>query len=254
MASQSSPAIPSRMNAFGRMVRHVAFNALDPAGLGRSYKYRERFNNAVFISPKRDFLFTKCEKCANVTMRRSLQNLVAEETLPPNFHDIDRWFAPLLQPSDLGLWRIDRINEIPFKFAVVRNPFSRLLSYYLSAQRENFRKLLGTDENMDFATFITIIAKQQPEDMNPHWRVQYYNLFCDVIEYDHFLRFENLEEELNAFMSRYSNKPEIRSVHKNQGNAGKKLAAYYTPELEKLVREKYTVDFEFFGYPAELPV
>jgi hypothetical protein len=124
----------------------------------------------------------------------------------------------------------------------------------LSAQRENFRKLLGTDENMEFATFITIIAKQQPEDMNPHWRVQYYNLFCDVIEYDHFLRFENLEEELNAFMSRYSNKPEIRSVHKNQGNAGKKLAAYYTPKLEQLVREKYTVDFEFFGYPAELPV
>jgi hypothetical protein len=254
MASQASTDPPSRLNSFGRMVRHVAFCALDSAGLGRTYKYRERFNNAVFISPRRDFLFTKCEKCANVTMRQSLQNLVAEKPLPKSFEDIDRWFAPLLQPSDLGLWRIAQINEIPFKFAVVRNPYSRLLSYYLSAQRENFRKLLGTDENMDFATFITIIAKQQPEDMNPHWRVQYYNLFCDVIEYDRFLRFENLEEELNAFMRRYSSNPEIRSVHKNQGRAGQKLAAYYTPELEKLVREKYTVDFEFFGYPVELPV
>jgi hypothetical protein len=242
------------MNTFGRMIRHVAFCALDPAGLGRTYKYRERFNNAVFISPKRDFLFTKCEKCASVTMRQSLQNLVAEKSLPPSVGDTNRWFAPLLQSSDLGLWRIAQINEIPFKFAVVRNPYTRLLSYYLSAPRDHFGKLLGTDESMDFATFITIITKQQPEEMNPHWRVQYHNLFCDVIKYDRFLRFENLEEELSAFMKRYSTNPEIRSVHKNQGRAGQQLAEYYTPELEKLVREKYAVDFEFFGYPLDLPV
>jgi hypothetical protein len=43
-------------------------------------------------------------------------------------------------------------------------------------------------------------------------------------------------------------------VHKNQGNAGQKLAVYYTPELERLVREKYMIDFEFFGYPLDLPV
>jgi hypothetical protein len=235
------------------MVRHVSFCALDPGNMGRTYKYRERFNNAVFISPKRDFLFTKSEKCANVTMRRSLQNLVAERCLPPNFDDIDRWFAPLLQPSDLRLWPIDQINEIPFKFAVVRNPYIRLLSYYLSAPRDHFGKLLGTDETMDFATFISIVAQQQPEEMNPHWRVQYNNLFCDVIAYDQFMCFENLEEELNAFLRRYTSKPEIRSAHKNQGRAGDKLAAYYTPELVARVREKYAIDFEYFGYPLELP-
>jgi hypothetical protein len=84
--------------------------------------------------------------------------------------------------------------------------------------------------------------------------LQYYNLFCDLIEYDHFLRFEKLEDELGVFMRRYARSPEIRSVHKNQGNAGQKLAVYYTPELERLVREKYMIDFEFFGYPLDLPV
>jgi hypothetical protein len=107
---------------------------------------------------------------------------------------------------------------------------------------------------MGFETFVSIIAKQQPEEMNPHWRSQFHNLFCDVIEYDRYMRFENLEAELDGFMRLYTREPEIRSVHKNQGRAGQKLASYYTPALEKLVRDKYKIDFEFFGYPLDLPV
>jgi hypothetical protein len=237
------------MNSVARMIRHVQFCVLDPVGMGGTYKHRERFNNAVFISPKRDFLFTKCEKCASITSRHSLQSLVAEKPLPPNFSDVDRWFGPLLQPSDLKLNRLDPINEIPFKFAVVRNPYSRLLSFYL-----NSKKVLGRSTEMDFADFIDMVTQQTPKQMNPHWRVQYHNIFCDVIRYDHFVRFENLEEELKRVMARFSGKSEIRSVHKNQGKAGEKIATYYTPELTKRVREKYAIDFEFFGYSQELPI
>ncbi|MFO7479084.1 MAG: sulfotransferase family 2 domain-containing protein [Methyloceanibacter sp.] len=254
MTTQGSSVTPSRLSSFGRMVRHVSFCALDPASMGRSYKYRERFNNAVFISPKREFLFTKCEKCANVTMRRSLQNLVAERPLPPSFDDTDRWFAPLLQPSDLGLWRIDQINDIPFKFAVVRNPYSRLLSFYLNVRRESYSKALRGSTDMDFETFVDLVTSQTVEEMDPHWRVQYHNIFCDVIRYDHFARFENLEAELQTIMARYAPQTsEIRSVHKNQSNAGTKIATYYTAAIGKKVREKYAIDFEFFGYPLELP-
>ncbi len=106
---------------------------------------------------------------------------------------------------------------------------------------------------MDFATFVNYVTLQTTEEMDPHWRVQYYNIFCDVIQYDHFARFENLEDELRTIMARYSSQPEIRSVHKDQSNAGKKIAAYYTAEIAKKVRDKYALDFEFFGYPAKLP-
>ena len=243
------------MNSVGRMIGHFGFCVLDPAGMGGSYKRRERFNNAVFVSPKRDFLYTKCEKCANVTLRRSLQNLVADKTLPESMSDIDRWHAPLLQPSDLKLTRIKSINDIPFKFAVVRNPYSRLLSFYLGAKAENYRKVIGTSEKPAFGEFVDLACSQPVEKQNPHWRVQYHNIFCDVIKYDHFLRFENLEEELAAIMSRYGKKEaEIRSVHKNQSNAGSKLASYYTPEIAQKVRYKYAIDFDYFGYSTELPV
>ena len=30
--------------------------------------------------------------------------------------------------------------------------------------------------------------------MNLHWRVQYYNIYCNVIHYDHFIRSEVSED------------------------------------------------------------
>lgn len=242
------------MTAPLRIANHLRFCMFDPAGMGGGYKRRERFNNAVFISPNRDFLFTKNEKCANVTARISLQHLVAGKPLPARFKDIDRWFAPLLQPSDLGLKQIDDINNIPFKFAVVRNPYSRLLSFFLNAKRENFASKLGLDPKMDFASFIAQVSEQTPEEMNRHWKVQYYNIYCDVIRYDHFVKFENFEDEFRKVMARFGAKTEIRSVHKGQSNAGTKIAANYTPEIAKRVREKFALDFESFGYSTELPV
>jgi hypothetical protein len=106
---------------------------------------------------------------------------------------------------------------------------------------------------MTFGEFVDLACSQPVEKQNPHWRVQYHNIFCDVIKYDHFLRFENLEEELATIMSRYGKKEaEIRSVHKNQSNAGSKLV-YYAGNRQK-VRYKYAIDFDYFGYSTELLV
>ena len=241
------------MNSPLRIFNHWRFCTFDPTGMGGSYKHRERFNNAVFISPKRDFMFTKNEKCANVTARKSLQHLVAGRPLPENFKDIDRWFAPLLQPSDLRLPRIDDINDIPFKFAVVRNPYSRLLSFFLNAKRENFVGKLRLHPKTDFASFVAEVTEQTPEQMNRHWKVQYYNIYCDVIRHDHFIKFENFEDEFRKVMARFGAKTKIRSAHKGQSNAGTRIADYYTPEITAKVREKYALDFESFGYSTELP-
>lgn len=240
-------------NAPIRIAKHLGFCLFDPARMGRGYKHRERFNNAVFISPNRDFLFTKNEKCASVTLRFSLQNAVVEKPLPRQFQNVDRWFLPLLQPSDLNLRRIADINSVPFKFAVVRNPYSRVLSLYLNSKAGRYGRS-RMDRNMDFGSFVAYVTKQAPEEMNRHWRVQYYNIYCNVIRYDHFIKFENLEEELSRFLERFSKRPpEIRSVHKNQSRAGRRIAEYYTPEIAKRVRDTFAIDFEFFGYSTELP-
>ncbi|MGQ0741743.1 MAG: sulfotransferase family 2 domain-containing protein [Alphaproteobacteria bacterium] len=249
------------MNSIIRCARHYWFCAADPLRMGGTFARRERFNEAVFIDPERRFLFTKNEKCGNNTARRTLQFLAAKHPLPEDFADTRRWQAPLLQPSDLSLTGIEDINgAISFKFAIVRNPYVRTLSVYLNKfhghgrQAQKFARALGKRLPEDFGEFVSMIAHQRPEQMDPHWRVQYDNIFCGIIRYDHFIRFENFESEFHSVLKNFYGAAEIRPVRKRITPTEEKLSGYYRPELVLLVRDIYRRDFEFFGYSADLPV
>jgi hypothetical protein len=246
------------MKTILRLIAYLRFSHLDSARFGGSYEERERFNTAVFISPKRDFLFTKNEKCGSNTARMTLQHLAADKPLPSGFRDVNRWTAPMLQPSDMRLSRVEDLNEIiPFKFAIIREPYARLLSCYLSKfagrPKPNLGKRLGTDNALTFSDFVARVCRQTPAEMDPHWRVQYFNIYCDRLRYDRFVKFENYEEEFNELVLRFFGRTGIRNVRKGAGRADMKLSDYYTPELAQAVREKYAIDFETFNYPRDFP-
>jgi hypothetical protein len=188
----------------------------------------------------------------------TLQRAAAARELPANFKDANRWLAPLLQPSDLDLQFVEDINAAAkFKFAVVRNPYSRLLSAWLdkfaqaSPKRAKFERRLGAAAPT-FGEFVERVSAQSPQDMDPHWRVQHHNIYADRIGFDRFVKFEALEAGLAEVMAQFGKATPASSVRKGQHEAGARIAAHYTSDIARKVADTFAIDFATFGYSAEL--
>lgn len=245
------------MNPVIRLARYVNFCLSDPMRIGGSYATRERFTSSVFIAPDKRFLFVKNEKAGNNTARMTLQHVAAARPLPDGFKDRNRWLAPMLMPSDLGFRSAAELNAIPFKFAIVRNPYSRTLSAYLNKfagnerKKAKFSRQLGLAGDATFAQFVDAIARQDAAEMDPHWRIQTVNIHCGLIRYDHFVKFEDYDAGFGAIVSRFFGAAPLRNVHKGDTGASARLAEYYTPAIADDVRRIYAADFETFGYATE---
>src|SRR4051812_30438778 len=189
----------------GRYLKRAHFVML-PNDYGTTPILRARFNDAVFISPRHRYLFASNEKVANSTLRATFQSLECDGRLPPHYKPFKRWTGPLLQPSDVADFERLLSNGSLRKFCVVRHPYSRLISCYRdkferepkgASYRRKMRELrLPLGRGISFDEFLEAVSKQPQELMNSHWRIQYYNVFMDIIQYDEIIRYEELPEQL----------------------------------------------------------
>jgi hypothetical protein len=132
-----------------------------------------------------------------------------------------------------------------FKFAVVRNPYDRLLSEYFY---RNPRTRIG------FREFVKSLSTCESErtDLNRHIAPQ--NRF--VLDHDRkimvdaILRFESLAQDFRAVSERVFGEP-ISLPHRNKSDrpAG---AALIDPESQRTIFKCYERDFDLFQYPYAL--
>lgn len=235
-------------------------NRYGPTGI-----LRARFNDAVFVSNTRKYLFVSNEKVANSTLRATFQTLDAGGILPVHYKPFKRWTGPLLQPSDIS-W-FDELIWDPgvFKFCVVRDPYARLVSCYRDkleqpSSRRTFKRMMGDlglppHARITFCDFVHAIAKLHHSQMNAHFRPQVFNTFMDLIPYDEIVRFDEFRTRLPELIARLY--PEtagnpaasIISRKRNERTAEVEVDRYYTPELRRLVERIYRLDFEMLGFP-----
>lgn len=224
----------------------------------------EEFDYTINISLKHNYIYVENAKVACSTIKLILQRMELGDT---NYRGKDlvdmhtRIFSPLIRPAQVGSF--SRFVERPevFKFCFVRDPYTRLLSAYLDKIRNNMPakaevlNVLGKDSTnlaveISFSEFVEAISRQAISEMNPHWRLQYYQTFQDQFSYDFIGRFESIESDLKQAMSSISNDFETYwGVEKRHAtNSGELAKQFYTADLEQRVFELYRQDFDTFGY------
>lgn len=124
-----------------------------------------------------------------------------------------------------------------YKFACVRNPWERLISFYFSPHRggqpwsrEGFIKMMHT-----IPSAIDMFVTQPPSSLAP-----------TQTGLNFVMKFENLTQDFKQACE-HIDLPAIELPHRNRSKR-KNYLDYYDRELASLVEERYAADISLFGY------
>ncbi|WP_256325664.1 sulfotransferase family 2 domain-containing protein [Sphingomonas sp. YR710] len=173
-------------------------------------------------------------------------------------------------PHGAGPWQ--RIADMPAEsvdavvarstFSIVRNPFARALSGYLSKIGERsqqdlfvwrqFQDRFGLPDNAvpTFDEYLEMIEREPVEMMDPHWSPQYFNLLQPVARIDHLFYLENMLPAVEYLQQHLSG----RMMRSNIGfrDARTRLDHFYTQSAIDRVSHIYAMDFEMLGYSQDI--
>lgn len=180
------------------------------------------------------------------------------------------------------------INSDYFKFTVVRNPWTRLVSTYVNLfvrlhEHGNINDLVKSavkyihgeepkdkqSININFKDFVEYLVAEENRNLDQHCIPQY--LFLGDLKYNFIARMENLSEDLAYLqgklgisldlpklnVTKYSSSPTaeqnnvsefLPSELRKHVDKSPNYQAFYTPELIDLVRQRYEKDISLFNY------
>jgi hypothetical protein len=155
-----------------------------------------------------------------------------------------------------------------FKFVIIRNPYARMASAYAHKMRlapaaylvRKIRKAaaeqgVGLSDPITFAEFVSVASRQNLEEMDPHYRLQYYEGRFAIVKYDFVGRMEMLPHDLIYALDRIK-APEqvIMQVHERSNEAGPSLRLWETvpTDVQRSFLATFDIDFEALQYPRRL--
>lgn len=191
-----------------------------------------------FLVPDTDWAFIHITKTGGTSIRRYLKMPELSNATGKKHMGYDE-MRKMIHPQ--------RFSELRF-FAVVREPFDRIRSYWQYLMRER------TEAGEDTAPFDKFLQQKLIQER----RGNIQRLQSDYLkeqgafqDHVHLLRFENLESEFKAFAKSNEMKTLETFPHQNSSFVPERFNGDYTPAMRDLVREFFQEDFERFGYPMD---
>lgn len=139
-----------------------------------------------------------------------------------------------------------KFNEY-YKFAIVRNPYSKMVSeYFYFKRKKRLQHYLAADESIDFETFLRL-CQTKPET---HWMKQKDFVYDEGrLIVDHVGKFENFVNEYRTLLQRYGLwDGTVFCLNVNRATIGKHYTEYYSDKTKQMVEEMYREDLEAFDY------
>jgi sulfotransferase famil protein/sulfotransferase family protein len=203
----------------------------------------------VFVSESHKLIFVHIQKTGGVTVDRLLNERIPDLRGLVARHGF----------ASQGMDQVDEWNEY-FKFAFVRNPWDRLVSWYTMvtsfprAGNELWHYVHANSST--FEEFIYNCTDEVEIKEGVHYSFAYNQLDYVTDEQGNLLvdfigRLETFDKDVQEVFRRIGY--ELETVpHKNR-SGHQHYSTFYTPETEMVVRERFERDIEYFGYEFERP-
>lgn len=222
---------------------------------------RQKLEATIHFAPARRLVYLNNAKVACSSIKKALWLAFDPESFDPNRGPHDRVTAPFCRTLEDIAADIDAFMSATF-FAVVRNPYARLLSAYLdkisindgghSKPRDTSvwhpfcrRYRLSASATPTFREFLQMVTSEDPSLIDQHFAPQHINILhsfasCDFIGH--------MEEMIDVwrFLAPFGVKEAEHRPHNTTANTS--IAEFYGPEEIELVRSSYAEDFDLFGY------
>jgi len=200
------------------------------------------------ISLQKRFLFVHIPKTAGNSIQSALRDYSEDELVPLRKEQdgIERFALrnpkyKIKKHSTLAEYRAAlgeaRFGDV-YKFTCVRNPWDRMVSYYFTQtqntaawDRKKFRKIIS--KALSGADYLRLNKGEEDP-------------FSNV---DYVIRFENLADDFRTVCGALGISPPTLPKY-NRSNR-EHYSKYYDDELRELVRTRFAVEIEGFGYSFE---
>lgn len=201
----------------------------------KKFNYSNQPPYFVAVSEKQKFVWFRVAKVGTSSIRALIKNKNNVEI--SKYTDMD--FEPELYKDY-------------FKFAFVRNPWSRVVSCYVQKvvdKAPNWKWVYGECYDKGFEYFVDFIDRQDLVIADRHIRLQ--TSLIPVEHVDFIGRLENFDEDMQYVLSVIG----VNQVSIPRANATKHkhYSTYYNERTKKIIEEKYSDDIKAFGYQFEYP-